>query len=148
MGCIWVPQTRGRKAVSAYPMACTPHALMGKARRQDLGAPLQYQWRERAKLLEGRVAAAAAHVGCCVLCCVVCCDLSKFIYHPDSNTISAKSKWPIFACSYHKIGPKHPKYNWMYNLVIIQRCCTCFDFMGQKCVGCAMSVQKSGLKFS
>ncbi len=28
---------------------------MGEARCQDLGAPLPYQWRERVKLLEGRV---------------------------------------------------------------------------------------------
>ncbi len=37
----------------------------GESRRQDLGAPLSYPWRERAKPLEGRV--AAAHFGCCVL---------------------------------------------------------------------------------
>jgi hypothetical protein len=54
------------------------------------------------KAAGGRV--AAAHVGCCVLCCVACCDLSNFSYHPGSNTISANSKWPIFARSYHKIG--------------------------------------------
>ncbi len=37
-------------------------------------ADLVHPWRERAKLLEGR--AAAAHVGCCVffvLCVVLCC---------------------------------------------------------------------------
>jgi hypothetical protein len=73
----------------------------------DLGAPLPYPWQERAKPLEGWV--AAAHVGCCVLCCVVCSDLSKFSFHPGSKTISAKSKWPIFAHSYHKIGPQTPQ---------------------------------------
>jgi hypothetical protein len=52
---------------------------------------------------------AAAHVNGCVLCCVVCCDLSKFGYRPGSNTISAKSKLPIFALSYHKIGPQTPQ---------------------------------------
>jgi hypothetical protein len=46
---------------------------MGDVWRQDLGAPLPYHWRERAKLLEGRVAVAVAHVGFCVLCCVVLC---------------------------------------------------------------------------
>ncbi len=38
----------------------------GESRRQDLGAPLPYPWRERAKPLKGRV--AAAHFGCCVFC--------------------------------------------------------------------------------
>jgi hypothetical protein len=37
----------------------------GELRRQDLGAPLPYPWRERAKPLEGRVAAAHLDVvGC------------------------------------------------------------------------------------
>ena len=73
MGRVWVPQTRGRKVASANRTACAPRTLMGEARRQDLGVPLPYQWRERAKLLEGRVAVAAAHVGfvCCVVLCVV-----------------------------------------------------------------------------
>jgi hypothetical protein len=38
----------------------------GESRCQDLGAPLPYPWKERAKPLEGRV--AAAHFGCCVFC--------------------------------------------------------------------------------
>ncbi len=100
---ILAPQTREREAVSANPTARTPRTFIGEAQHQDLGAPLN-QWRESAKPLEGRVAAAVAHVGYCVLCCVVCCDLSDFSYHPGSNTISANSKWPIFARSYHKIG--------------------------------------------
>ncbi len=37
----------------------------GESRRHDLGAPLPYQWRERAKPLEGRE--ATAHFGCYVL---------------------------------------------------------------------------------
>ncbi len=37
----------------------------GESRHQDFGAPLPHLWRERAKPLEGRV--AAAHFGCCVL---------------------------------------------------------------------------------
>ncbi len=46
----------------------------GELRRQDLGAPLPYPWRERAKLLEGRVAAAHLDVVSCRLW-VVGCDL-------------------------------------------------------------------------
>ncbi len=74
------------------------------------------------KPLEAR--AVAAHVGCCVLCCVVLCcvvlccvvlccvvcvGLSKCSYQTSSNMILAKSKWPTFACSYHKIGPQTPQ---------------------------------------
>ncbi len=40
-----------------------------------LGAPIACPWREMAKPVEGRV--AAAHFGCCVLC-VVCCGYDKF----------------------------------------------------------------------
>jgi hypothetical protein len=99
----------GTGTTCPYEIYRAPRTLIGEARRQDLGAPLPYQWRERAKPLEGMVAAAVAHVGCCVLCCVVCCDLSKFSYNPGSNTISANSKWPIFAQSYHKIGQQTPQ---------------------------------------
>jgi hypothetical protein len=80
MGRVWTPQTSERKAASANPTARAARTLIGEARCQDLGVPLPYQWRERAKLLEGRVAVAAAHVGF-VWCCVVCCDSSKFSYH-------------------------------------------------------------------
>ncbi len=44
----------------------------GESRRQDLGAPLPYPWRERAKLLEGRVAAAHLDVVSCGLWVVGC----------------------------------------------------------------------------
>jgi hypothetical protein len=108
MGHIWAPQTRGRKLASANPTTRAPRTLIGEAQRQDLGVPLPYQWRERAKPLESRVAVATAHVGCCVLCCIVCCDSSKFSYHPGSNIISANSKWPIFARSYHTIDQQTP----------------------------------------
>jgi hypothetical protein len=44
-------------------------------RRHWLGAPIACPWREMAKPVEGRV--AAAHFGCCVLC-VVCCGCDEF----------------------------------------------------------------------
>jgi hypothetical protein len=44
----------------------------GEMRRQDLGAPLPYPWRERAKPLEGRVAAAHLDVVGCGLWVVGC----------------------------------------------------------------------------
>ncbi len=44
----------------------------GESWRQDLGAPLPYPWRERAKLLEGRVAAAHLDVVGCGLWVVGC----------------------------------------------------------------------------
>ncbi len=44
----------------------------GESRRQDLGAPLPYPWKERAKPLEGRVAAAHLDVVGCRLWVVGC----------------------------------------------------------------------------
>jgi hypothetical protein len=44
----------------------------GESWRQDLGAPLPYPWRERAKPLEGRVAAAHLDVVGCGLWVVGC----------------------------------------------------------------------------
>jgi hypothetical protein len=44
----------------------------GESRRQDLGAPLPYPWRERTKPLEGRVAAAHLDVVGCRLWVVGC----------------------------------------------------------------------------
>ncbi len=44
----------------------------GESWRQDLGVPLLYPWRERAKLLEGRVAAAHLDVEGCGLWVVGC----------------------------------------------------------------------------
>ncbi len=47
-------------------------------RRHWLGAPVFCPWRERAKPVEGRV--AAAHFGCCVLCCVLWLWQACFCY--------------------------------------------------------------------
>jgi hypothetical protein len=44
----------------------------GESWRQDLGSPLPYPWRERAKLLEGRVAVAHLDVVSCGLWVVGC----------------------------------------------------------------------------
>jgi hypothetical protein len=44
----------------------------GESRRQDLGAPLPYPWRERAKPLEGRVVVAHLDVVSCGLWVVGC----------------------------------------------------------------------------
>jgi hypothetical protein len=41
-----------------------------------------------------------------------------------------------------KFPPKHPKYKWMCKVIIIQRCCTCFDLSVQGSVGHARSLQK------
>ncbi len=60
-----------------------------------LWAPLTYPWRERAKPLGGR--AAAAHVGCCVFCvlCVVVFERT-ISYRRGRKLILAKAKWPTF----------------------------------------------------
>jgi hypothetical protein len=52
-----------------------------ESRRQDLGAPLPYPWRERVKLLEGRVAAAHLDVVGCGLWVVGCglCVVGSFV---------------------------------------------------------------------
>jgi hypothetical protein len=75
----------------------------GESRHQDLGVPLPYPWRERAKPLEGRVAAAHLDVVSCGLWVVGCglsvvgcglyCGLASalsydthFVDHPDKHS--------------------------------------------------------------
>jgi hypothetical protein len=75
----------------------------GESRCQDLGAPLPYPWSERAKPLEGRVAAAHLDVVGCglwvvghglwVVGCGLCCGLASavsydthFVDHPDKHS--------------------------------------------------------------
>jgi hypothetical protein len=43
----------------------------------------------------------------CLWLCFVCG--SNFSYHTGRKSTSAKVKWPIFAHSYHKIGPQTPQ---------------------------------------
>jgi hypothetical protein len=47
-----------------------------------------------------------------------------------------------------KFLPNHPKYKWMYKLIIIQRCWTCFDLLVQRSMAAILQACKSVLKFS
>jgi hypothetical protein len=47
-----------------------------------------------------------------------------------------------------KLAKKHSKNNWMCKLVIIQRCCTCFDFLVQKLFGACYEGAKKLLKIA
>ncbi len=133
---------------SANPTACDPHTLIGEAWCQDLGVPLPYQWKDRAKPLEGRVAEAAAHVGCCVLCCVVCCDLSDFSYHPGRNTIS-KLKMANFCTIISQNWPTNtPNITGCANLSSFRDVALVLTFWCKRCLGHAMSVQKKTLKIA
>ncbi len=96
--------------------------------------------RERAKLLDRAV---AAHVDCCVLCvqlwlCFVSYVLVESQHWPRQNG-------PSLHTHSTKLAHKHPKYDWMCKLVIIQRVLT---FCLQSCFGRAMSAQKKLLKFA
>jgi hypothetical protein len=45
-----------------------------------------------------------------------------------------------------KLALKHPKHDWMRKLVIIQRCCTRFDFLGAKLCGLCYECAKKPAK--
>ncbi len=63
------------------PSARRLQRIQGDTRRIDLGAPLPYPWRERAKPLGGRVAdhfVGYFIVLCCVVLCVVFFVVSDF----------------------------------------------------------------------
>ena len=63
---------------SLMPRIC--YGTMGNQHRHDLEPLLPYYpWRERTKLLEGRV--VAAHVGCCVFCVVLCCVVFASVFY-------------------------------------------------------------------
>jgi hypothetical protein len=106
---------------------------------------------ERAKPLDR--AAAAAHVDCCVL--FVCVFVAVFcVWEQLLATIPVDSQhWPrqngqLLQAHRPKLLPKHPKHKWMCKLVIIWRCCTCFDFLGAKQCGSFYESAKQMLKIA
>jgi hypothetical protein len=134
--------SRGMRKPSA---GCLKRACRGQ-RHNDLGAPLPYPW-ERAKPLNRAV--AAAYNVCCVLCvclllCLVvfCVCASNFSYHTCKKSTLAKAKWPISSIHATKLALKHPKYDWLCKPVIIQRCCTRFEFLLEKAVLAVLWVHK------
>ncbi len=114
-----VAPNKGTSHPERKPSAGCLQRTHRERRRDDLGAPLLYPWRERAKLLEGWV--APAHVGCCVLCCVVLC----VVILASLATILVVTRYQqsqngrFLHAHVTKLAPKHPKYNWMCKLVII-----------------------------
>ncbi len=99
---------------------------------------------ERAKPLDR--AAAAAHVDCCVLCvCLWLCFVWEWLLAtiPEESQHRPRQNGQLLHTHITKLAPKHPKYDWMCKLVIIQRCCTRFAFLGAKLCGRAMSAQKN-----
>jgi hypothetical protein len=88
---------------------------------------------ERAKPLDR--AAVAAHVVVCVFVVVFCVGGQLLA------TILVESQhWPrqngqLLQAHITKLALKHPKYDWMCKLLIIQRCCTRFDFLFAKLCG-------------
>ncbi len=68
-------QTSYRAAKPDHRRLASDHREL---QRHWLGAPVYCPWRERAKPVEGRV--AAAHFGCCVLCCVLWLWQAHFRY--------------------------------------------------------------------
>jgi hypothetical protein len=105
---------------------------------------------------EGKAAGsrvAAAHVGCCV-CCVLCFVVVFCMGEQLVATILVESQHqprqngPFLRTHITKSALKHPKYNWMCKLVIIQRCCTRFDFLLAKLFGRSYECAKKSLKFA
>ena len=97
--CIGVPN-KGTGRGTAKPdhgLLAWDHRML---QRHVLWALLTYPWRERAKPLEGRV--AAAHAGCCVfrVLCVVVFEWT-FSYRGGRKLILGK-KWPTCMHSSHK----------------------------------------------
>ncbi len=105
---------------------------------------------ERAKPLER--AMVAAHVDCCVLCvfvvvfCCVLCVGATLATIPVESPHWPRQNGPFLRTHITKLALKHPKYDWMYKLIIIQRGCTHFDFLLAKlfwpCYECAKKIAK------
>jgi hypothetical protein len=71
-------------------------------------------------------------VRCVVLCVVIRASLATILV----VTIYQQTQNGQFVHNHiTKLANKHPKYNWMCKLVIIQRSCTHFDFLVQKLFG-------------
>ncbi len=91
------------------------------------------------------------HQLCCVvLCCVVLlCPvvLCVVTWAGLATILVVKWYWPsqndqLLHAYITKLGTKYPKYKRMSKLIIIQRCCICFDLLVQSSVGRALSMQK------
>ena len=120
MGLCFAPQTgTGEVTVSSAQLAPTHCVVtLGATAPWVGGALLTFPWRERAKPLGGR--AAAAHVGCCMFCIFVLwlwvASFSYQRYLICKKLISDQPKWPLFAHSY-------PKIHYQANLMIRYRQC-------------------------
>jgi hypothetical protein len=86
---------------------------------------------ERATPLD-RAATAAAHVDCCVLCvCLWLCVWEQLLATiPVESQHRPRQNGQLLQAHRPKFLPKHPKHKWVCKLVIIWRCCTCFNFLG------------------
>ncbi len=89
MGLVLVPHTRGQDMVPPYPMACALHGPLRSSGVMSWGHRCSTH-RERAKPLEGRV--AAAHFGCVCLLLLLYTLLFSHPYKPGCTQGNTKPK--------------------------------------------------------
>ncbi len=98
-------------------------------------------WRERAKLVEGRV--AAAHFGCCVLCCVLWLWQARFCYLTGRKSWDwASQNGQFFRIHNKKCITRCPQCKRMSKIVIVLRFWTCLDIRAETWYWSIMSAEK------
>ncbi len=140
----FVAPNKGTGRCDHKPSAGRLHWTYREQQHDDLGAPLPYPW------TESKAAGYGSGGFSFWLLCVVCVFVVVFcVWEQLLATIRVESQhWPRQNGRHlqghrPKFPPKHPKYKWMYKLVIIQRCCTCFDLLVQSSVGHTTNLQKA-----
>ena len=86
-------------------------------------------------------------VVCCVCVCgCVLCVGATLATIPVERQHLPRQNGQLLHTHITKLALKHPKYDWMCKLVIIQRCCAHFDFLLAKlcgpCYECAQKFAK------
>ncbi len=87
-------------------------------------------------------------VSCVGVCGCVLCVGATLATIPVESQHRPRQNGPFLRTHIIKSALKHLKYDWVCKLVIIQRCCTRFDFLLAKLCGPCYECKKKLLKIA
>ncbi len=105
----------------------------------------QIHWIGQQRLL--MLIVVCVYVFVLVFGCVLCVGATLATI-PVESQHRPRQNGPFLHTHITKLAFKHPKYDWMCELVIIQRCCTRFDFLLAKQCGPCYECTENLLNFA